>query len=438
MVLYQQFSNALSASLTDSSKIILAFSGGMDSRVLLRLLAIYAKQHPTRQCLAVHIHHGLSDNAERWLADCQRWASEEGITFAAERVQLSLGDRQSVEKAARDARYHALEQYVEAGDVLITGQHLDDQAETFLLALKRGSGPKGLSSMAEDMAWGKGRLVRPLLTTAQSAIASFAQQENLEWVVDESNEDTRFDRNFLRHEVMPVVNRRWPSFAHAVHRSARLCANQEALLHEILRPELDAMLGALGGLSISALMPLSAVKRDYLLRLWLELLSVALPSERQLQVLWQEVACAKDDANPELKLTSGSIRRFDGQLYWVANSQDVSGSSQCWDLSSKLPLPDDLGLLRVISATQPATMTLNRSALTAPVTVTFNPEGLCAHPQGRSGSRKMKKLYQEYRIPSWQRRRLPILMVNEKVVAVANLFVDKAFYGSDCELIWDK
>ncbi|MFA0088370.1 tRNA lysidine(34) synthetase TilS [Vibrio sp. 10N.261.51.F12] len=462
MFLYQQFSDTLSTSLDTTSKVILALSGGMDSRVLLRLLSIYSRQHPYRECLAVHVHHGLSEHADVWLSDCERWASEEGIAFVSNKVTLEIDSGKSIEKLARDARYGVLEQYMAVSDILITGQHLDDQAETFMLALKRGSGPKGLSSMAEAMSWGKGRIVRPLITVPQSAIAAYAETEGLQWVNDESNADTRFDRNFLRHDVMPIINSRWPNFAHSVHRSARLCANQESLLHEMLSPELEALINPLGGLSISDLQAASALKRDYLLRLWLESRSAVLPSERQLQILWQEVACARQDANPELRLVKGSVRRFDGQLYWVDERPDMSAVSIKWTqhdgegvpndklqsneavspgqqlLPMALDLPDELGTLRLAKAYEASTMTLNRAQLTSTMYVRFNPEGLSAHPHSRNGSRKLKKLYQELRIPSWQRRRLPILMMDGAVVAVANLFVDRDFYGSDCELIWDK
>ncbi len=197
---------------------------------------------------------------------------------------------------------------------LLTGQHLDDQAETMLLALKRGSGPKGLSSMASSMNFGSGKLVRPLLNTARHDIERYAQHEQLQWVEDESNSDTRFDRNFLRQSVLPVLNQRWPNFAQAASRSARLCAKQERLIKELLLPELEVCMNEFQGLSISTMSSHSILKREQLLRLWLEANTSLMPTEVQLCKIWQEVAMAKQDANPEMNLAGGAIRRAQGHF----------------------------------------------------------------------------------------------------------------------------
>lgn len=439
MSLVQHFIDTLQRHLPNGGRVVIGFSGGVDSRVLLRLAALYRAQRPDLELLAVHVHHGLSQYADKWLEQCESWAKAEQISFIAEHVSLDLESGDSVEQLARDARYRALASHVNTGDILLTGQHLDDQAETFLLALKRGSGPKGLSSMALSAPFASGELVRPLLDVSRSDIEHFAQAQQLSWLEDDSNQDTRFDRNFLRHQVLPVINERWPSFSKAVRRSARLCAKQEQLLEELLRPELEECLNSFEGIDIDALNRSSALKRDQLLRMWLEAYTSVLPSEVQLQQLWSDVALAKPDANPVLVLASGSVRRFKSYLYWVGLQQDVAQWNESLVIEEAVQLPDSLGKLTLTRSTgQNSVMTLTRSALTEPLFVMFEPEGLSAHPYGRAGSRKLKKLFQEYQIPSWQRRRIPIVMMGEKVVAVGNLFVDKEFYGSDCELVWDK
>ncbi len=366
-------------------------------------------------------------------------ANEEQIPFVAEYVLLDIESGDSVEQLARNARYQALTSHIHPGDVLLTGQHLDDQTETFLLALKRGSGPKGLSSMAQCALLGHGKLLRPLLDVTRNDIEHFAHTQQLAWLEDDSNQDTRFDRNFLRHQVLPVINERWPSFNKAVRRSARLCAKQEQLLAELLKPELEACLNSYQGIEIDVLSRGSELKRDQLLRMWLEAQTSVLPSEAQLQQIWHDVALAQPDANPNLVLASGSIRRFKSHLYWVAPQQDVTQWSKPLTMEAPTLLPDGLGELTLGNRSgRNSLMTLSRAALTESLMVMFEPEGLSAHPYGRVGSRKLKKLFQEYQIPSWQRRRIPIVMMGEKVVAVGNLFVDKEFYGSDCELVWDK
>ncbi len=191
-------------------------------------------------------------------------------------------------------------------------------------------------------------------------------------------------------------------------------------------------------MNITTMLLHSDLKREQLLRLWLDINTSLMPTEVQLGKIWQEVALARPDANPVLSLAGGSIRRSNGELHWVATCDDVSGWKQEWLGKTPLELPDNLGTLTLVDLTNGEKMTLDRQTLTGELHVSFNPEGLSAHPYGRAGSRKLKKLFQEHNVPSWQRRRMPILMLDNKVVAVANLFVDKAFYGSDCELVWDK
>ncbi|WP_445206088.1 tRNA lysidine(34) synthetase TilS [Vibrio sp. 10N] len=435
----QHFIDTMQRHLSDEGRVVIGFSGGVDSRVLLRLAALYRAQRPNLELLAVHVHHGLSQYADQWLEQCQAWAEQEQIPFVAEYVSLDLESGDSVEQLARDARYRALASHINTGDILLTGQHLDDQTETFLLALKRGSGPKGLSSMAQLTSFGEGELLRPLLDVSRTDIEHFAHAQQLVWLEDDSNQDTRFDRNFLRHQVIPVITERWPSFSKAVRRSARLCAKQEQLLAELLQPELQSCLNTFAGIDVDKLSRCSALKRDQLLRMWLETHTTVLPSETQLQQLWKDVALAKPDANPTMSLATGSVRRFRMHLYWIAPHQDITHWRQSVAFDARVLLPDGLGGLTLAQKTGGDTlMQLDRTTLTEPLVVMFEPEGLSAHPHGRAGSRKLKKLFQEYHIPSWQRRRTPILMMGDKVVAVANLFVDKDFYGSDCELVWDK
>ncbi|KAB1453641.1 tRNA lysidine(34) synthetase TilS [Vibrio panuliri] len=430
--LYSLFVNALAQS--QPRKIVLALSGGVDSRVLLDLLAQYQHDFDCH-CLAVHVHHGLSQNAESWAQQCQTWCQAANIALVVERVELSLTGR-SIEESAREARYLALAKHLEAGDVLLTGQHSDDQLETFLLALKRGSGPKGLSAMAQQMPFGQATIIRPLLRISRSQIEAYAQDKHLVWVDDESNQDIRFDRNFIRHQISPLLQQRWPHFSQAVQRSSELCAEQEALLEELLSDKLRQAMGKNQSLSIDCLSQHSERVRGQLLRMWLSALGQKMPSRDHLSKLWQQVALAREDANPILNLSGGQVRRSNGELYWVEAAKDISQWQHNIALEQRLTLPEHLGSLQLIltGSGQLSSDALARGSLE----VIFNPEGLSAHPVGRRHSRKLKKLFQEYGVPSWLRRRTPILLCDGEVAAIADLFIDQRFAGQDCELIWDR
>lgn len=453
--MFDSFAQSINQHRQPESKIILGLSGGMDSRVMLDLLAQFQRDNRDVECLAVHVHHGLSEHADEWATKCVTWCGDNNIPVVVEKVQLDLNGNVSIEKQARDARYAVLSQHMSKHDLLLTGQHADDQLETFLLALKRGSGPKGLSCMAESMPFSQGKLLRPLLQVPRSAIESYIRTKKLEWVEDESNQDTRYDRNFIRHQVAPNLLQRWPELRATVHRSAQLCAEQEVLLDELLIDRYSDLVDEHMGLDIQKLGRQSEKVRARLIRMWFENMQQPMPSRHHLELIWQQVASAQQDANPILNLPHGQVRRYQNKLFLVEHVQDVSGWRHALEFDKSLFLPDGLGELAL---TMPELMGSNEIARESFVSshsktimrfslpqgedfrfyIVFAPEGLSAHPEGRGHSRKLKKLFQEYSVPSWQRRRLPILMWGDQVVAVLGLFVDQRFSGQDCELVWDK
>ncbi|MDK9773204.1 tRNA lysidine(34) synthetase TilS [Vibrio sp. B181a] len=443
--LYSQFVQVLERYHQPNTKIVLAFSGGVDSRLLLELLSRYQQAYSVDnqstdshsfKCHAVYVHHGLSSNADEWADKCLVWAEQAGITYSVERVSLDTNSGESIELLAREARYQALAKHIQSGDLLLTGQHADDQVETFLLALKRGSGPKGLSSMAESMPFAGGTLVRPLLAVKREQIEAEAREQKLDWVEDESNQDIRYDRNFLRHRIVPELSERWPSIHQAVQRSASLCAQQEELLDELLSAVFERALQSDLSLSIEELVTHSELARARLVRMWLAKLNANMPTQVQLNLIWNEVALAQQDANPKLQLKQGEVRRFQNRLYWVTETVDVTTWQSAIQTDTALLLPEQLGELTLSTNSEQATIAMPPHPEL--LRVTFNPEGLSAHPTTRNHSRKLKKLFQEYNVPSWLRRQIPILMYQDQVVAVGNLFVDQAFSGQDCELIWRK
>ncbi|OEF09155.1 tRNA lysidine(34) synthetase TilS [Vibrio genomosp. F10] len=446
-LLYTLFTQVITQHKKPDSRLVLALSGGVDSRVLLELLMLYKTEYPDVICLAVHVHHGLSENADEWVSQCDRWCRDLDIPLAVEKVVLKKDSGESIEKLARDARYSALAKHIHRDDLLLTGQHRDDQVETFLLALKRGSGPKGLSSMAECLPFELGYQLRPLLTASRKEIEQFAHHQSLDWIEDESNLDTRFDRNFIRHSVTPPLLDRWPSFSQSVQRSAALCAEQETLLDELLQPALIKMVGDDNQVVLSTLSTYSVLAQKRLLRMWLERCGSLMPSRQHLEAILEQVIGAKSDANPQLNLLNGQIRRFNNGLYFIAEHSDVSQWTAPLSPNTTLLLPDGLGEITLrphdsvrgndtsVDACQTVSI---RGDYIGSLSVIFDPQGLAAHPSSRGHSRKLKKLFQEYQVPSWLRRRTPIIMNDSHVVAVMGLFVTKPYQGHDCEVYWDK
>lgn len=430
-MLYSRLSSCLQAHSDTPQRFVLALSGGLDSRVLLHLMGQFIRLNPRHRCIAVHVHHGLSQNADHWSEQCQLWAREEGIECFVEQVTLALGSRVSVEQQAREQRYLALGRHLEAGDTLLTAQHADDQLETVLLALKRGSGPAGLAAMPERTPFAGGFHLRPLLTSTRQEIEDYGRLHRLGWVEDESNQDTRYDRNFLRHQITPLLVKRWPGIRKAVARSAALCGEQEALLQELLKEKLHQAIYHDGSLMVAGLG--SARIGKQLIRQWLAQFEVLMPSQAQLEQIWQAVVQAKPDANPQLCWSNVQVRRYQQRLYLVQQWPDISRWQQACQLDVPCQLPQGLGTLS-LSRVQNGRLRLPNPDET--VSIRFDPEGIEVKPVGRVGKRKLKKLFQEYGVPSWNRRRTPLVFYGEHLAAVAGLFVVEQFAGQDCELEW--
>ncbi|MGL5333540.1 MAG: tRNA lysidine(34) synthetase TilS, partial [Aeromonas veronii] len=254
------------------------------------------------------------------------------------------------------------------------------------------------------------------------------------WVEDESNQDVSYDRNFLRQTLIPQLKARWPAMAQTAARSMALCAEQEALLDELA--ESDWQLAGEGeALHIGPLHALSPTRRNNLLRYWIRRQGGEMPSREQLARLWQEVALARGDANPQLNWGRQSCRRFQERLYLV--SPDLQPCHQLLPLTlgEPLTLPDGLGEL-VVRMAEHGEDLLRPPRADEPLSVRFQvAPGIPLKPVGRSGSRRMKKLLQEYGVPSWLRGRIPILYYGEQAAAVVGLFVCDGFMAQGAGLV---
>nr|WP_240040852.1 tRNA lysidine(34) synthetase TilS [Pectobacterium versatile] len=410
--------------------ILLAYSGGLDSSVLLHLL-VALRQRSGLPIRAAYIHHGLNPLADSWAEHCCQQCERWQVPFASLPVKVEAQNG-GIEAAARMARYQALQAHLQEGEALLTAQHLDDQSETFLLALKRGSGPAGLSAMAAQSMLGHHRLVRPLLGISRLQLEAYAQRHQLDWIEDDSNQDERFDRNFLRRQILPRLTQRWPHFPSAVARSAQLCAEQEQLLDELLEESLQALCQPDGALSIDGLIPLSPVRRFALLRRWLAQQGAMMPAREQLQRLWDEVATSRQDAEPVLQLNQMQVRRFRQHLYLLPLMPSLKDCIIPWPSPScPLSLPDNLGTLLLADSGVAIRAPENGEA----VSIRFSTSGT-VHIVGRAHGRQIKKLWQELNVPPWWRDRTPLVFYNEQLIAAVGRFVTREGQVRENQPVW--
>ncbi|WP_285421983.1 tRNA lysidine(34) synthetase TilS [Pseudomonas sp. efr-133-TYG-23] len=403
----------------------IAFSGGLDSTVLLHLLA---NAKPLVPLSAVHIHHGLQAAADAWPSHCQSVCDYLGVPLRVMRVQVPSGA--SLERAARDARYQAFAEVIGAGEVMLTAQHREDQAETLLFRLLRGAGVRGLAAMPVHRPLAGGHLVRPLLGVSRAELEAYAVEHQLQWIADPSNADTRFSRNYLRHRVFPILTERWPQAVPGLARSAEHLSEAQGLLDELARMDLQAAeqpsafpwLG-LPSLALAPLRELSDARQRNALRHWLNPLTRLPDSDHW--VGWQSLRDAKHDAQPLWSLADGQLHRCGERIWWLPSSwSEFSDVPVSWsDAQRPLRLPGN-GELRFCG-----------KAPAGPLEVRYRQGGEIVDVPGR-GRRDLKRLLNESGLPGFVRGRLPLLYRGEFLVGVPNLAGLWAPPSQDWQLHW--
>ena len=417
------------SSLPSGARYWVAYSGGCDSHVLLHALTRLG-DHFSASIRAVHVHHGLHPAADQWLAHCQVECERLGIELTAIRLALQLARGDSLEAVAREGRYRAMAELLAPGDILLTAQHQDDQAETLLLQLLRGSGPSGLAAMPEQAPLGKGLLVRPLLHFGRDELAAYARQEGLKWVEDDTNADYRFDRNYIRHKLAPVIARRWPAFSKTLSRSARHCAEAQQLIDQLAITDLARVQHEdQHTLSVSALNELPRPRCRAVLRQWLRQQGFRLPSARKLDCILDEVLGASADRSPLVGWSEAEIRRYRDRLFVLVplpphNPERILP----WHEGSALSLPAGLGRL---SAEQ------HRGGGIDPerwrqgvVEVRFRQGGERCRCQGEPMQRTLKYLFQELGLPPWLRDRVPLIYLDGELAVVGPYYYCEPFVAS--------
>jgi len=392
---------------------LVGFSGGLDSTVLLHALVQLAQRHAVPPISAIHVHHGLQLAADDWPAHCRSICGKLGIEVQVVRVQVEAGP--SLESAARAARYAAFSELLNSADVLFTGQHRDDQAETLLFRLLRGAGVRGLASMPAVRALGEGWLVRPLLNVGRYELEAYALEQGLTWVEDPSNACTNHARNYLRHRVIPVLQQRWPRAADTIARTAAHLGEAQHLLDELAELDLrEARTQCryqwlpMPRLSLSSLESLSPARQRNALRHWLADLT-ALPDSDH-WAGWDALRNAAPDAAPVWRLASGELHKGDGCVWWLSGPWLVTaeGAVDWLQPNIDLQLPGN-GLLRLTGHD-------GRGGLQ----IRYRQGGESLNIPGR-GRRDLKRLLNEAGVPGFVRSRLPLLFREGELVAVANL-----------------
>ncbi|GHA75553.1 tRNA lysidine(34) synthetase TilS [Cognatilysobacter bugurensis] len=405
------------ASLPIDTPLCVGFSGGLDSTALLHALA-HDDARRAQGLRAIHVHHGVHPDAGKWAMHCERTCAQWRVPIEVHRVQVAIAGT-GLEAALRDARYAAFETSLAIGESLVLAHHLDDQAETFLLRALRASGVDGLGAIAPARTLGAARLIRPLLDTPRDVLLAYAHAHALTWIDDPGNADDVFDRNFLRHRVLPLLRERWPHAGASFARSAALCRADAALLDD---GDAQALAAARSldpaTLRLDVVRGLQPARRARVLRRWLrELRLPPLPAHLH-GVLHVELLGARSDATPRIDWAGASMRGWRDLLHASRVVAPLPKGWRCdWNGAAPLRSPDGATLALDGAGPLPERSVVHARAGGERIVL-----------PGRQHSHALKHVLQGLGVPPWVRERVPLLSTGAgEVLAAGDLVVSHRF-----------
>lgn len=411
-----------------------AFSGGMDSHVLLHAMARLRDTGEFSGSLsAIHVNHGLSVHASTWADHCSAICAI--LDVPLEVVPVTVQQQgQGLEQAARTARYAVFTKLLNAtAGVILTAHHLDDQVETQLFRLMRGTGMRGLAGIQRQRVLGGGSLVRPFLGTTRADLLAYAKQEDLDWIEDDSNADERLDRNYLRHLVVPVLASRWPGYRKNMQRLAGLAEEGQSLVEEIGSQDLAQVREGIHRIAIEALQQFSPARQHNIIRSWFldleQSQGLPVPDHYVIERIFKELIPAAQDAEPVITWYKEGqkleVRRFANRIYVLqATLPEAESAPVSWQIETPLHLPG-LGTLFVVETADEGFLTPTDNTLE----IRFRGGGETAKPAGRK-TRPLKKILQDYQVPPWLREKIPLFYQEGELLAVGDLFVTDQWWVS--------
>ncbi|HWF99403.1 MAG TPA: tRNA lysidine(34) synthetase TilS [Steroidobacteraceae bacterium] len=417
-------------------EICVALSGGIDSTALLAALAEMSTGRTRLR--AVHVNHGLHPNAKRWSAHCRKLARQLEVPLEVVTVRVPRERGASLEEAARVARYRSLGARLRRGEILLTAHTRDDQLETVLLQLFRGCGLPGLAAMPAVARLGPGTIARPLLACSRAELESWVRDRGLTWIEDDTNQDERFDRNYLRRRVLPAVRERWPGVGPAVARSARHAAEAQGLLTALARADLERASDG-PALAVKALRGLPLERRRNVLRLWIASGGRTLPDSRRLDEIAGPLIEARADAHPRVEWAREASADGDaGKRCIVTREADLLSLAEHapvldpevstlhlgwdWRLSSYTALPD--GSLLQLTPERHGPIDLD--ALPPRLVICWRRGGERLRVRHGGPRRTLKSLLREARVPLAERARLPLIFGDGALIAAADRWLDES------------
>ncbi len=422
----------------DGNHIYVGYSGGMDSHVLLNTVAL-CRENLTKEVIAVHVNHGLNEKACQWAEHCQVTCDALKIKFIQVDLNAVAPKGESQEEWARDLRYHAFMELLGPNDIISTAHHKDDLAETLLLQLLRGAGPAGLSAMPDKIQFGIGWHVRPFLGINRKEIVQYARELGLDWITDDSNDDERFDRNYLRHNIIPALKHRWPGMLKTFSRVARIQSGVNELIEDLAAQDLSSCLYIENNtLSAQSLGELTNTRAINVIRFWLKTRQHRSPGAKILEQILTDVVNSEPDASPCISWAGIQIRRYRDMIFLT---HDLPATKQHhkkinWDTCDECLL--DFGILRAGLNTGKGLS--HKKIKGKDVNVRFRDGNEKIKLGGHHHS--LKNVFQENGIPPCFRELIPLIYIDDTLVEIAGLCINNDFIAGPDEksllISWDR
>ena len=403
--------------------IWIGYSGGIDSSVLLKLLSsIPSLKHKLK---AIHINHNIQKQSSLWQQHCQLFCQELKIPFEAKVIEPEiLSNSDNLEQRARKARYEVFEKIITIHDCLLLGHHLQDQSETVLLRLFRGAGIDGLAAMKSFSKRKHLKILRPLLNTSKSELINYAKQHKIKWIEDQSNQDSSFDRNFIRNELLPLIKTRYPSIDKNLSRTATICFETQNYLELQINNKLQACLLENNNLLTEKLLEFSFYEQILIVRAWLKKLNIKMPTKDQLTLFLKCLKTSNIDKLPLLMWGKNKVQFYKKQLYYYnIDISEVIKSPIMWPEPYKdIFLKNTNKNCSLIQSENSANIFIKPNSI---LELRFRQNGETIKVNGMT--KKIKKLLQELEIPPWHREFIPLLYINNELAAISNLIIADQF-----------
>ncbi|WP_348769490.1 tRNA lysidine(34) synthetase TilS [Buchnera aphidicola] len=399
---------------------LVAYSGGMDSTVLLHQLIKIKQKNRQISVRAIHINHNIHTNSTKWKVHCITFCKTYNIPLIVEEIDINITN--NIEEQLRIRRYNLIYKHLLNDEILLTGHHLNDQCETFFLSLKRGSGPTGLSAMSVETSFGKTKIIRPFLNQTKKELKTWANLNNLTWIEDATNFNIHYDRNFIRHKILPILEKKWPFFLKNCFRTTKIC-NEETILKNIfLKEKIQKFIRFDEALNIKNFKNFQEEICKALIRYWISLKNIKIPSYKTIQRIYNEIIHNQENINLKIIIQKNEIRCYKKSLYFIKIKKNIQNMILFWhNTNYKLILPNNLGYI----------IKNNKKGINIPtpqnnelINIRFQYTGKILI-LGKKKQRNIKKIWQEYNIPPWLRNQTPLLFYNDELVSALGVFVVK-------------